>query len=119
VDGWVGGWVAGQVRLYNYTFGHPIGWVFPLGRVWQYPEKKKNIKLFLLSHNDINLNVFSKLPYTDFLTAEGGVDGASGLLELLPDEDPPDADIQYDDDDDDIQAVQSEADNYLIDQRHL
>jgi hypothetical protein len=40
VGGWgwvgVGGWVAGQVRLYNHTFGHPIGWVFPLGRVWQY-----------------------------------------------------------------------------------
>jgi hypothetical protein len=28
--------VAGQVRLYNHTFGHPIGWVFSLGRVWQY-----------------------------------------------------------------------------------
>ena len=39
------------------------------------------------------------------------MDGASGPVEL-----PPDADIQYDDDDDDVQAVQSEADNYLIDQ---
>ena len=27
--------VAGQDRLYNHTFSHPIGWVFPLGRVWQ------------------------------------------------------------------------------------
>ena len=45
--GWVGGaaatytgaaatyWVAGQVRLYNHIFGHPIEWAFPLGRVWQ------------------------------------------------------------------------------------
>ena len=40
------------------------------------------------------------------------MDGASGPVEL-----PPNADIQYDDDDeDDIQAVQSEADNYLIDE---
>ena len=43
------------------------------------------------------------------------MDGASGPVELPPDADRPDADIQYDDDDD-IQAVQSEADNYLIDQ---
>ena len=27
--------MGGQVRLYNHTFGHPIGRVFPLGRVWQ------------------------------------------------------------------------------------
>ena len=43
------------------------------------------------------------------------MDGASGPVELPPDADRPDADIQYDDDDD-IQAVQSESDNYLIDQ---
>ena len=43
------------------------------------------------------------------------MEGASGPVELPPDADRPDDDIQYDDDDD-IQAVQSEADNYLIDQ---
>ena len=40
------------------------------------------------------------------------MDGASGPVELPPGAD---AEFQYDDDDD-IQAVQSEADNYLIDQ---
>ena len=35
LGGWLGEWAGGQVRLYNHTFGHPIGWVFPLGRVWQ------------------------------------------------------------------------------------
>ena len=57
---------------------------------------------------------FSSPAFTDYVDAEGGVDGASGPVEL-----PPDADyqeIQYDDDDDDVQAVQSETDNYLIDQ---
>ena len=49
------------------------------------------------------------------MDAEGGVDGASGPVELPPDAD--NQEIQYDDDDDDdIQAVQSETDNYLIDQ---
>ena len=42
------------------------------------------------------------------------MEGASGPVELPPDADYPDAEIQYDDDD--VQAVQSEADNYLIDQ---
>ena len=59
----------------------------------------------------INLSFF-RPAFTDYVDAEGGVDGASGPVEL-----PPDADfqeIQYDDDD--IQAVQSEDDNYLIDQ---
>ena len=26
---------AGQVKEYSHLCGHPIGWVFPLGRVWQ------------------------------------------------------------------------------------
>ena len=43
------------------------------------------------------------------------MDGGSGPVELPPNADRPDAEIQYDDDDD-VQAVQSEADNYLIDQ---
>ena len=43
--------------------------------------------------------------------------GLSGPLDLPPDVDRPDAEIQYDDDDDnDIQAVESESDNYLIEQ---
>ena len=58
---------------------------------------------------------YSRPAFTDYVDAEGGVGGASGPVEL-----PPGADfqeIQYDDDDDsDIQAVQSEFDNYLIDQ---
>jgi hypothetical protein len=51
----------------------------------------------------------------DYIDSEGGIDGASGPVELPPDADRPDAEIQYDDDDD-IQAIQSESDNYLIDQ---
>ena len=31
----------GQVRLYKHTFDHPIGWVFPLGQVWQYDGTNK------------------------------------------------------------------------------
>ena len=27
---------AGLVKECSHLFGHPIGWVFPLGRVWQY-----------------------------------------------------------------------------------
>ena len=55
------------------------------------------------------------LGFTDYMDAEGGVDGGSRPVERPPDADRPDAEIQYDDVDD-IQAVQSEADNYLIDQ---
>ena len=52
--------------------------------------------------------------YTDYIDSKGGIDGA-GPVQLPPDADRPDNEIQYDDDND-LQAVQSEADNYLIDQ---
>jgi hypothetical protein len=48
--------VAGQVKLYKHTFGHPIGWVFPLGRVWHkrilQVSKYKILKL-IRDHPDI------------------------------------------------------------------
>ena len=62
---------------------------------------------------ELNNFIFS-LAYTDFIDSEGGIDGASGPVELPPNADRPDAEIQYDDND--VQAVQLESDNYLIDQ---
>ena len=59
---------------------------------------------------------FCRPPFTDYVDSEGGVEGGSGPVELPSDADLPDAEIQYDDDNDDIQAVESEFDNYLIDQ---
>ena len=59
--GWVGvggcgggGCVAGQIRLYNHTFGHPIGWVFPLGRVWQYHIEINLVKCVIYVHVCMN-----------------------------------------------------------------